>query len=53
MSSFPDTSGHHPSGADLRKEVIKITSDLKRATIIKPNTDPAKLANRVVVDVEA
>lgn len=47
------THGHHPSGAELRKEVIKITGDLKRATIIKPNTDPVKLANRVVVDVEA
>lgn len=47
------THGHHPSGAELRKEVVKITGDLKRATIIKPNTDPTKLANRVVVDVEA
>lgn len=47
------THGHHPTGADLRREVVKITSDLKRATIIKSSTDPAKLANRVVVDVEA
>ncbi|ERF83545.1 ABC transporter substrate-binding protein [Bradyrhizobium viridifuturi] len=46
------THGHHPAGADLRREVVKITSDLKRATIIKPNTDPAKLANRVVVDID-
>ncbi len=28
----------------------KITSDLKRASIIKPGTDPLELANRVVVD---
>ncbi|MDH2384351.1 ABC transporter substrate-binding protein [Bradyrhizobium sp. CER78] len=47
------THGHHPAGADLRREVVKITSDLKRATIIKSSTDPAKLANRVVVDVDA
>lgn len=45
------THGHHPIGDTLRKEVIKITSDLKRASIIKPGTDPVKLANRVVVDV--
>jgi NitT/TauT family transport system substrate-binding protein len=45
------THGHHPSGEALRREVIKITSDLKRASIIKPGTDPVKLANRVVVDV--
>jgi NitT/TauT family transport system substrate-binding protein len=45
------THGHHPSGEALRREVIKITGDLKRASIIKPSTDPVKLANRVVVDV--
>jgi len=47
------THGHHPAGAALRREVVKITTDLKRATIIRPNTDPMKLANRVVVDIEA
>jgi NitT/TauT family transport system substrate-binding protein len=31
--------------------VVKITGDLKRAGIIKPGTDPVKLANRVVVDI--
>jgi NitT/TauT family transport system substrate-binding protein len=45
------THGHHPAGEALRREVIKITSDLKRASIIKPGTDPVKLANRVVVDI--
>ena len=45
------THGHHPAGEALRQEVVKITSDLKRASIIKPGTDPVKLANRVVVDV--
>jgi NitT/TauT family transport system substrate-binding protein len=45
------THSHHPSGEALRQEVIKITSDLKRASIIKPSTDPVKLADRVVVDV--
>lgn len=45
------THSHHPAGETLRREVIKITSDLKRASIIKPGTDPVKLANRVVVDI--
>lgn len=45
------THSHHPAGDTLRREVIKITSDLKRASIIKPSTDPVKLANRVVVDI--
>jgi NitT/TauT family transport system substrate-binding protein len=47
------THTHHPAGDALRREVIKITGDLKRASIIKPGTDPAKLANRVVVDIAA
>jgi sulfonate transport system substrate-binding protein len=45
------THGHHPAGEALRREVVKITGDLKRASIIKPGTDPVKLANRVVVDI--
>jgi len=45
------THHHHPAGAALRQEVVKITSDLKRAAIIKKSTDPEKLANRVVVDL--
>jgi NitT/TauT family transport system substrate-binding protein len=45
------THAHHPAGEALRREVVKITGDLKRASIIKPSTDPAKLANRVVVDI--
>jgi NitT/TauT family transport system substrate-binding protein len=44
------THDRHPIGDDLRREVIKIISDLKQASIIKPGTDPVKLANRVVVD---
>ena len=47
------THDHTPTGAALRNEVIKITSDLKRARIIKPGTDPVKLAQRVVVDLPA
>jgi NitT/TauT family transport system substrate-binding protein len=35
----------------LRREVVRITSDLKRASIIKQSTDPQKFADRVVVDV--
>jgi NitT/TauT family transport system substrate-binding protein len=47
------THNHHPFGDQLRQEVIQIASDLKRAGIIKPSTDPVKLASRVVVDVAA
>jgi len=47
------THGHTPVGAALRDEVIQIASDLKRAGILKPSTDPTRLANRVVVDVAA
>lgn len=45
------THGHHPAGDALRGEVIKIIGDLKRATVIKPNTDPERLARRVVLDL--
>ena len=45
------THDHHPYGEQLRQEVIRIATDLKRAQIIKPRTDTTKLANRVVVDV--
>jgi NitT/TauT family transport system substrate-binding protein len=45
------THTHSPAGDALRREVVKITGDLKRASIIKPGTDPLKLANRVVVDI--
>ena len=44
------THGHNPAGEALRQEVVKITGDLKRASVIKPGTDPVKLANRVVED---
>lgn len=47
------THSHHPAGPTLRREVIKIADDLKRASIIKPSTDTVKLANRVVVDIAA
>jgi NitT/TauT family transport system substrate-binding protein len=45
------THSHHPAGEALRREVLKIATDLKRASIIRPNTDLVKLANRVVIDV--
>jgi NitT/TauT family transport system substrate-binding protein len=47
------THDHHPSGAALREEVVEIIADLKRANVIRPNTDPVKLAQRIVVDVPA
>ncbi len=45
------THDHTPAGADLRREVVQIATDLKNARIIKPSTHPVKLADRVVVDV--
>jgi NitT/TauT family transport system substrate-binding protein len=45
------THTHHPTGEALKREVAKIAGDLKRASIIKPSTDPVKLANRVVVEI--
>jgi NitT/TauT family transport system substrate-binding protein len=45
------THAHHPAGEALRQEVVKITGDLKRASIIKRSTDSVKFANRVVVDI--
>jgi NitT/TauT family transport system substrate-binding protein len=47
------THDHHPTGAALREEVVEIIADLKRANVIRPNTDPVKLADRIVVDVPA
>lgn len=45
------THSHHPAGDTLRREVVKIITDLKHASIIKPSTDPDKLAARVVLDI--
>jgi NitT/TauT family transport system substrate-binding protein len=45
------TQGHIPVGTALRDEFIKIASDLRQAGILKPSTDPVKLAQRVIVDV--
>lgn len=45
------THDHHPTGETLRGEIVRIVSDLKRASVLKQSTDAQKLANRVVASV--
>lgn len=45
------THDHHPAGEFLRKEIVRIVADLKRASVLKPSTDAEKFASRVVADV--
>jgi NitT/TauT family transport system substrate-binding protein len=47
------THGHVPVGGALRDEFIQIATDLKNAGILKPSTNPTRLAQRVVVDLVA
>ncbi|MDR6951155.1 NitT/TauT family transport system substrate-binding protein [Ancylobacter sp. 3268] len=42
---------HFGGGPDLQKEVAIYADDLKTVGILKPRTDPAKLSDRIVVDV--
>lgn len=45
------THDHHPAGDALRKEIVRIVSDLKRASVLKPSTDPEKFAARIVENI--
>lgn len=47
------THDHHPAGDALRKEIVRIVSDLKRASVLKPSTDPEKFAARIVENILA
>ncbi|WP_245431009.1 ABC transporter substrate-binding protein [Rhodoplanes roseus] len=45
------THDHHPAGEALRKEIVRIVADLKRASVLKGSTDPERFATRVVANV--
>jgi NitT/TauT family transport system substrate-binding protein len=47
------THHHHPTGAALQSEIAAYVQEMKGVSIIKPSTDPARLASRVCVDVLA
>ena len=47
------THGHHPFGADLKKELALYAEELKLVNVFKPSTDVAKYANRIYADVLA
>ncbi|WP_149538930.1 ABC transporter substrate-binding protein [Siccirubricoccus phaeus] len=45
------THNHHPKGADLEADLAAYIAELKLVKVIRPNTDPARLAARIHVDV--
>ncbi|BAS00258.1 ABC-type nitrate/sulfonate/bicarbonate transport systems [Blastochloris viridis] len=45
------THDHHPAGDELRKELVRIITDLKRASVLRQSTDPNKFAARIVENV--
>jgi NitT/TauT family transport system substrate-binding protein len=47
------THHHHPVGEALKRELKAYADDLKSVSVFKPNTDTAKFAERIYVDVFA
>nr|WP_314075076.1 ABC transporter substrate-binding protein [uncultured Roseococcus sp.] len=45
------THGHSPVGAQLRDELQAYITDLKRINVIRANTDPARMAERISATV--
>ena len=45
------THGHHPLGADLKKELALYAEELKLVNVLKPTTDINKYAERIYADV--
>jgi NitT/TauT family transport system substrate-binding protein len=45
------THHHHPTGAQLKRELKAYADDLKLVSVFKPSTDTAKFAERIYVDV--
>lgn len=45
------THGHHPLGADLKKELSLYAEELKLVKVFKPSTDIRKYAERIYADV--
>ncbi|MDB5414907.1 MAG: transporter substrate-binding protein [Rubritepida sp.] len=47
------THGHSPVGTELRDELQAYITDLKRINVIRANTDPARMADRITGTVFA
>ncbi|MBN8938619.1 MAG: ABC transporter substrate-binding protein [Rhizobiales bacterium] len=45
------THGNHPVGNDLKAQLRLYAEELKAVAVFKPNTDPARFADRVYADV--
>jgi NitT/TauT family transport system substrate-binding protein len=45
------THHRHPVGAELKKQLLLYTDELKAVNVIKRSTDPAKFADRIYLDV--
>jgi NitT/TauT family transport system substrate-binding protein len=45
------THGHHPSGGALRFELAAYIEELKGVKVMRPNTDPLKLSEKIYADV--
>jgi NitT/TauT family transport system substrate-binding protein len=45
------THHHHPTGSDLKQEIVAYAEELKLVEVLKPNTDPTKFADRIYADV--
>jgi NitT/TauT family transport system substrate-binding protein len=41
----------HPVGAELKKQLLLYTDELRAVNVIKRSTDPAKFADRIYLDV--
>ena len=45
------THHNHPVGANLKKQLVLYTDELKAVNVIKKSTDSAKFAERIYLDV--
>ncbi|MDO9713416.1 ABC transporter substrate-binding protein [Paracraurococcus lichenis] len=45
------THGHHPVGSALRLELAAYIEELKLVRVMRPNTDPLRLSERIFADV--
>lgn len=45
------THHHHPTGGDLRQEIVAYAEELKLVEVLRPSTDPVKFADRIYADV--
>jgi NitT/TauT family transport system substrate-binding protein len=45
------THHHHPTGSDLKQEIVAYAEELKLVEVLRPNTDPVKFADRIYADV--